>query len=172
MEQYQRHKRSGGKIPPVLDTRLRMAMTRRKRDLARLEQVESRKFGLESVKTASDDVKMTMAQIDTMKATNKALKQQYGKINIDKIESLQDEMADLMDVGREINDSLANAYGVPQDVDEEELDAELDALGDEMLHERELGIGETPGFLQDEVPTFIDAPPEQSKVQEPAGGLG
>ena len=147
-------------------------MQRRNREVARMQQLEQSRFGMENVNATSQNVKDVMAQVETMKATNKALKQQYGKINIDKIESLQDEMADLMDVGKEINDSLASMWEVPQDVDEEELDAELDALGDEMMHEREMGISETPGFLQDEVPTFVDAPPEQSKVQEPAGGVG
>jgi charged multivesicular body protein 5 len=110
-----------------------------------------------------------------MKTTNKALKQQYGKINIDKIEQMQDEMADLMEVGNEIQESISRAYDIPDDVDEAELDAELEALGEDMAYEQEMGIGDsTPGFLQDEVapPTFIDEPPEQGKVKEAAGGVG
>ena len=127
---------------------------------------------LEGAKAQSENLEYVMAQVEAMKTTNKALKQQYGKVDIDKIERLQDEMADLMDVGKELEESLSRAYGLPEDVDESELDAELDALGEEMQYEQEAGIGETPGFLQDEVPTFVDAPPQQSKVQEPAGGVG
>lgn len=120
-----------------------------------------------------DNLKNVMTTVDTMKTTNKALKQQYGKINIDKIEKMQDEMADLMEMGNEINESISRAYDVPEDVDEAELDAELEAMGEEMMFEQEHGISETPGFLQDEVPpTFIDEPPEQAKVKEAAGGIG
>ena len=31
------------------------------------------------------------------------------------------------------------------------------------------GSGEVPGFLQDEVPSFVDEPPEGAKVKEAAG---
>lgn len=102
-----------------------------------------------------------MTTVDVLKSTNKTLKAQYGKINLDKIEQLQDEMADLLDIGAEINASMARSYDLPDDVDEEELDAELEALSAEV----ELGGGwegnlesdVVPSFLQEEVPTFIDS---------------
>ena len=116
----------------------------------------------------TDNLKNVMTTVDVMKQTNKSLKQQYGKIDIDKIERMQDEMADLMEMGQEIQDSISRSYEVPEDVDEAELDAELEALGDEM--EMEGMYGESvPSFMTDEVPTFIDeAPNTKDKVQEPA----
>lgn len=118
-----------------------------------------------------DNLKNTMVTVDALKTTTKELKKQYGKVDIDKIERMQDEMAELMEVGNEIQESVARAYDVPEDVDEAELDAELDALGDEVEFE---GLGEAeglPSFMQDEakVPTFVDEPPEQGKVKEAAG---
>jgi len=105
-----------------------------------------------------------------MKQTNKSLKQQYGKINIDKIERMQDEMADLMDIGNDIQESISRSYDVPEDVDEAELDAELEALGEDVEFE---GFGQaegTPGFMVDEVPQFIDEAPENpTKLKEVAG---
>ena len=103
-----------------------------------------------------------MTTVDAMNTTNIALKQQYGKINIDKIEQMQDEMADLMEISDEINKSISRAYDVPEDVDEAELDAELEAMGEDMMFEQEMGIGESaPSFLHDEVaPQFVDEPSE------------
>jgi len=116
-----------------------------------------------------DNLKNVMTTVDAMKTTNKSLKQQYGKINIDKIEKMQDEMADLMEMGNEINESISRAYDVPEDVDEAELDAELEALGEDMMMEQ--GGSESLGFLQEEVPpTFVDEAPQP--VKEAAGGLG
>ena len=115
----------------------------------------------------TENLKNVMTTVDVMKQTNKSLKQQYGKIDIDKIERMQDEMADLMEMGNDIQESISRSYDVPEDVDEAELDAELEALGDEM----EMGYGEaeTPSFMVDEVPQFIDeAPNTGDKVQEPA----
>src|ERR1700754_4164484 len=138
------------------------------------DQLQQQSWNMEQAGMMQDNLKNVMTTVDAMKTTNKALKQQYGKINIDKIEQMQDEMADLMEIGNEINESISRAYDVPEDVDEAELDAELEALGEDMMFEQEAGLGEgVPSFLQDEVPpTFIDEPPEQAKVKEAAGGVG
>jgi charged multivesicular body protein 5 len=110
--------------------------------------------------------------VDALRSTTKALKKEYGKVDLDKIERLQDEMADLLDVGNEIQETLARSYDIPDDVDEAELDAELEALGQEVELEREMAgaEGALPSFLQDEVPEFIDEPPVTTgKVKEAAG---
>lgn len=121
----------------------------------------------------TDNLKNVMTTVEVMKSTQKTLKQQYGKIDIDKIEKLQDEMADLMEMGNEIQESLGRSYDVPEDVDEAELDAELEALGEEAQFEATLGTsvgeGEMPGFMVDEVPSFVDEPPQTTKVKEAAG---
>lgn len=57
---------------------------------------------------------------------------------------MQDEMEDIMDQANEIQETLGRSYGVPDDIDEDELEAELDALGDEMFEEEE------PSYLEDE----------------------
>jgi charged multivesicular body protein 5 len=148
-------------------------LQRRKMYESQRDQLQSQSWNMEQAGMMQDNLKNVMTTVDAMKTTNKALKQQYGKINIDQIERIQDEMADLMDLGNEINESISRAYDVPEDVDEAELDAELEALGEDMMFEEQSGVGEgVPGFLQDEVPTFIDEPPEQGKVKEAAGGVG
>ena len=134
------------------------------------DQLQQQSWNMEQAGMMQDNLKNVMTTVDAVKTTNKALKQQYGKIDIDKIERMQDEMADLMEMGNEINESISRAYDVPEDVDEAELDAELEALGEDMMMEQQ---GESvPSFMQEEVPQFIDDPPVQAKVKEVAGGLG
>lgn len=150
-------------------------LQRKKQYESQKDQILQQSWNMEQASMMQDNLKNVMTTVDAMKTTNKALKQQYGKIDIDKIEKMQDEMADLMEVGNEINESISRAYDVPEDVDETELDAELEALGEDMMFEQEQGVGEgMPSFLQDEVaPTFIDEPPEtKGKVKEAAGGVG
>ena len=148
-------------------------LQQRKQYESQRDQLQQQSWNMEQAGMMQDNLKNVMTTVDAMKTTNKALKQQYGKINIDKIERMQDEMADLMEMGNDINESISRAYDVPEDVDEAELDAELEALGDDMLYEQQSGVGESmPGFLQDEVPQFVDEAPEQGKVKEAAGGVG
>ena len=137
------------------------------------DQLQSQSWNMEQAGMMQDNLKNTMTTVDAMKTTTKELKKQYGKINIDKIEKVQDEMADLMDMGNDIQESISRSYDIPEDVDEAELDAELDALGEEQEFEN-MGLeseGAMPGYLQDEAnpPPFIDEAPEQTKMKEAAG---
>ncbi|PKX92674.1 putative SNF7 family protein (Cta1) [Aspergillus novofumigatus IBT 16806] len=149
-------------------------LQRRKQYEAQRDQLSQQSWNMEQAGMMQDNLKNVMTTVDAMKTTTKELKKQYGKVDIDKIERMQDEMADLMDIGNEIQESISRAYDVPEDVDEAELDAELEALGEESMFESAMGESAMPSFMQDEVapPQFIDEPPEQAKVKEPAGGLG
>ncbi|KAJ9264282.1 hypothetical protein DTO195F2_2442 [Paecilomyces variotii] len=149
-------------------------LQRRKQYEAQRDQLSQQSWNMEQAGMMQDNLKNTMTTVDAMKTTTKTLKKQYGKIDIDQIERMQDEMADLMEIGNEIQESISRSYDVPEDVDEAELDAELEALGEENMFETSLGEDAVPSFLQDEVapPTFIDEPPEQGKVKEAAGGVG
>ena len=136
------------------------------------DQLQQQSWNMEQAGMMQDNLKNTMTTVDAMKTTTKELKKQYGKVDIDKIERLQDEMADLMDVGNEIQDAISRSYDVPEEVDEAELDAELEALGEEVAMD---GLGESegmPAYLMEDsgVPNFIDEPPEPAgKVKEAAG---
>ncbi len=93
-------------------------------------------------------------------------------------------MEDLIEQANEIQESLGRSYGVPDEVDEADLQAgmsaplaeqppctdtwvtELDALG---LDDDPIAEGETPSYLQDAsaLPDFVDAAP----LEEPAVSL-
>lgn len=145
-------------------------LQRRKQYEAQRDQLSQQSWNMEQAGMMQDNLKNTMTTVDAMKTTTKSLKKQYGKVDIDQIEHLQDEMADLMDVGNEIQESISRSYDVPEEVDEAELDAELDALGEDSMFESSVGESAVPSFMQDEVspPQFIDEPPDQAKVKEPA----
>ena len=149
-------------------------LQRRKQYEAQREQLSQQSWNMEQAGMMQDNLRNVMTTVDAMKTTTKTLKQQYGKIDIDQIERLQDEMQDLMDIGNEIQESISRAYDVPEDVDEAELDAELEALGEESMFESTMGEDAIPTFMQDEVgpPQFVDEPPEQAKLKEAAGGVG
>ncbi|KAH7040189.1 Snf7 family protein [Microdochium trichocladiopsis] len=146
-------------------------LQRRKQYEAQRDQLQSQVWNMEQAQTMQDNLAGVMTTVDAMKTTQKELRKQYGKVDLDKIERMQDEMADLMDVGNEIQETLSRGYEVPEDVDEAELDAELEMLGAEMEMEGAgmEGAGSDLAFLKDEVPEFIDEPPETAgKVQEAA----
>lgn len=97
-----------------------------------------------------------------------------------RIQSLQDDMEDLMEQANEIQESMNRNYAVPDDLDEADLEAgtqpfmslfdlslifcaELDALGDELEFETE----QAPAYLQD-----AHAPAAQNELPDFADELG
>jgi charged multivesicular body protein 5 len=83
---------------------------------------------MEQATLTTENLRNTMATVDAMNSANKEMKKTYGKIDIDKIERVQDEMEDMIEQANEVQESLGRSYGVPDEIDEDELQAELDAL--------------------------------------------
>ncbi|KAJ3828085.1 Snf7 family [Lentinula raphanica] len=121
---------------------------------SQLAQLAQQTFNMESAALTTENMRNTMATVDALQASNKEIKKQYGKINIDKIEDMHDEMEEMLERANEIQESLGRSYAVPDELDEEDLEAELEAL---QFDEEEEGAS----YLADinKVPDFIDEPP-------------
>ena len=53
---------------------------------SQLGQLVQQTFNMDSAALATENLRNTMATVDAMQQTNKELKKQYGKIDIDKID--------------------------------------------------------------------------------------
>eukprot|EP01023_Acetabularia_acetabulum_P043372 TRINITY_DN4330_c0_g1_i1.p3 TRINITY_DN4330_c0_g1~~TRINITY_DN4330_c0_g1_i1.p3 ORF type:complete len:223 (+),score=55.42 TRINITY_DN4330_c0_g1_i1:278-946(+) len=129
------------------------------------DQLYQQQFSLESVAFTAQQAKDSVETITALKQATKEVKSALGhkELDIGKIDKLNDEMADLMDINQDIQDALGQSYAVPDDIDESELMGELDALDAELAMEAEVGgTNEVPAYLQDQLP---DAP--VSNVNEP-----
>ncbi|KAK1431394.1 hypothetical protein QVD17_07852 [Tagetes erecta] len=112
-------------------------------------------FNLDQVAFASEGIKDAQQTMSALKSANKELKGMMKTVKIQEIDNLQDDMIDLMEVSNEIQESLGRNYNVPDDIDEEDLMGELDALELDMGLETE-GEG-VPSYLQpDNEPDYID----------------
>ncbi|KAK3160078.1 hypothetical protein QOZ80_1BG0054940 [Eleusine coracana subsp. coracana] len=103
-------------------------------------------YNLDQVAFAADGLKDAQQTMNAMKAANKELKGMMKTVKIEDIDNMQDEMTDLMDVSNEIQETLGRSYNIPDDVDEEELMGELDALEADM----EFESAAVPSYLQPE----------------------
>ena len=95
---------------------------------SQLDQLYQQSYNMEQATMTTENLRNTMATVDAMSSANKEMKRTYGKIDIDKIERVQDEMEDMIEQANEVQESLGRSYGVPDEIDEGELQAELDAL--------------------------------------------
>ncbi|GFP93076.1 charged multivesicular body protein 5 [Phtheirospermum japonicum] len=113
-------------------------------------------FNLDQVAFAAEGIKDAQQTMSALKSANKELKGMMKTVKIQDIDNLQDEMMDLMDVSSEIQESLGRSYNVPDDIDENELMGELDALEADMGFETE-GDG-VPSYLQPDLDAELNLP--------------
>ncbi|KAJ3664954.1 hypothetical protein Zmor_000483 [Zophobas morio] len=96
-----------------------------------LDNLRGQSFNMEQANYAHQALKDTHTTVVAMKDGMKQMKKEFKKINIDDIDDVQDELADLMEQADEVQEALGRNYNTPE-IDEDDLAAELDALGDEI----------------------------------------
>lgn len=109
-----------------------------------VEGLRNQSFNMEQANYAAQSLKDTHATVAAMRDGVGQMKKEFKKVNIEEIEDLQDDMADMLEQSDEVQEALGRTYGVP-DIDEDELNAELDALGDE------IAIDDDTSYLDDVV---------------------
>nr|SVE77884.1 EOG090X0EA1 [Daphnia lumholtzi] len=116
-------------------------------------------FNMEQANYATQTLKDTQSTVKAMQMGLKEMKKEFKKINIDQVEDIQDEMTDMLEQADEVQEALGRSYGTP-DIDEDELEAELEALGDEMLGD------EDSSYLDDAIkaPSAPDREPGAESV--------
>lgn len=148
---------------PLRAQALKLLNKRKKLEQMR-DSLDNQDWSMTQAQMMTDTLQNTMISVNAMKQNNAVLKAQYGKIDIDKLEDMQDEMVDLIEKGEELQNALSlNTVGDVDDIDESELDAELDALAEDDLGQDLFDTGNMeaaesgiPSYLSGSVPQFID----------------
>ncbi|XP_077592594.1 charged multivesicular body protein 5 [Stigmatopora nigra] len=115
-------------------------------------------FNMEQTNYSIQTLKDTKTTVDAMKIGLKDMKKAYKQVNIDKIENIQDDLEDMMADANDIQEALGRSYGTPE-IDDDDLEAELSALGDE--------------FLMDDDSSYLDEASSTPSVPEglPSGSM-
>jgi len=108
------------------------------------DNLRNQSFNMEQVNYTTQTLKDTKTTVDAMKTGLKEMKKEYKNVNIDQIEDMQDDLADMMEDANEVQEALGRTYGMP-DIDEDDLEAELDALGEEFA------LDEDTSYLDDAI---------------------
>eukprot|EP00117_Sycon_ciliatum_P024258 scpid72008/ scgid20401/ Charged multivesicular body protein 5; Chromatin-modifying protein 5; SNF7 domain-containing protein 2 &gt; Charged multivesicular body protein 5; Chromatin-modifying protein 5 len=94
--------------------------------------LQQQSFNMEQQNFQIQNLKDTQSTVQAMKMGVKEMKKEYKKVDINQIEDLQDDMEDMMAMADEVQEAMGRSYGMPDDIDEADLDAELDMLGDDL----------------------------------------
>lgn len=131
-----------------------------------VENLRNQSFNMEQANFASQTLKDTHATVAAMKDGMKSMKKEFKKINIEEIEDIQDDMADMLEQADEVQEAMGRSYGMPE-IDDDDLQAELDALGDE------IALDDDTSYLDDVVkaPAAPDKEPGADSVTNKDGIL-
>ena len=125
--------------------RAMQVLRRKKMYEQQLSQLMATSFNMERTNFAIENAKATHEHISAMRDASKTLQHQNAAVNLDELEDMQDDFADMLADADEVQDVLGRSYDMGEDVDEADLDAELSALGDELDMDELEGLGEAEG---------------------------
>lgn len=167
-------KKAKGPTAANIKRRAMETLKRKKMYEQQRDQMAGQAFNIEQTSFAIDSIKDTQTTVAAMKDAATTLKAETKKLNIDSIEDTQDDLADMMEDMNEINDMMGRSYGVPDEMDEADLDAELACLDDE-LEGIEAGEEAEASYLGPaglpEQPTADPAGPNPSTALPADGGM-
>eukprot|EP00753_Platysulcus_tardus_P010535 PLAT2816.1.p2 GENE.PLAT2816.1~~PLAT2816.1.p2 ORF type:complete len:250 (-),score=102.11 PLAT2816.1:81-761(-) len=152
-------KRARGGALASINKRALAVLKRKKMYEKQRDAMAQQSFNMEQTAFALDTVKDSLETVATMKEATKAMKKQHKEVKLDEIEDLHDELEDLLEDTAEIQDVLGRSFGVPDGVDEEDLEDELAMLEDEWEMDDEADAEGVPDYLaSDPAPAFPEAP--------------
>lgn len=144
-----------GPAKNAVKQRAMRVLKQKKQYEAQVEGLRNQSFNMEQANYANQSLKDTQATVSAMRDGVSQMKKEFKRVNIEEIEDIQDDMADMLEQSEEVQEALGRTYGVP-DIDEDELAAELDALGDE------IAIDDDASYLDD----VVSAPAAPDKVRK------
>nr|CAG4652195.1 EOG090X0EA1 [Triops cancriformis] len=136
-------------------------LKQRKAYEAQATNLRQQSFNMEQTNYTTQTLKDTKSTVQAMQLGLKDMKREFKNINIDKIEDVQDELADMLEQADEVQEALGRSYGMPE-IDDDELEAELEALGDD------IGLDEDTSYLDDamKAPAAPDREPGAESVNQ------
>ena len=122
-------------------------------------------YNIDQISFTSESIQDSITTVKALKVASKDMAKQFKskELDINKIDELTDQMADHMDLANEINEALSANYNLPDEIDEDELMGELDALEAELSLEADTEAA---------VPSYLAEPDPLPEVPLPSSGVG
>lgn len=121
-------KKAGPSMRSGIEKRALTTMKRKKMYQAQRDSMINQVFTIEQTQFAIDKVQDTQNAISTMKMATEVLRNETKKIDLDELEDMQDDLFDLFEEQEILQETLGRSYATPDDIDEDDLAAELAGL--------------------------------------------
>nr|XP_028560736.1 LOW QUALITY PROTEIN: transmembrane 9 superfamily member 1 [Podarcis muralis] len=118
------------------------ALKRKKRYEQQLGQIDGTLSTIEFQREALENATTNTEVLKTMSDAARAMKEAHQHMDIDKVDDLMAEITEQQDIAQQISDAISKPVGFGDDVDEDELLAELEEMEQEDLDKELLNVGE------------------------------
>lgn len=116
-----------------------VALKRRKRYEKQLQQIDGTLSTIEFQREALENASTNTEVLKVMGDAAKALKNTH-QMDVDEVHDLMDQISEQNEVANEISEAISNPVGFGQDVDDDDLMAELEEMEQEQLDEKLLEV--------------------------------
>lgn len=142
------------------------ALKRKKRFEKQLQQIDGTLSTIEMQRETLEAANTNTSVLKVMNDAAKALKTAHQDMDIDKVQDMMDNIAEQQEVAREINEAISQPAAFTDDIDEDDLLAELEELEQEALDEKLLDTSSVPSSLPDVPEALPQIPTQKKKVEE------
>ncbi|XP_069508251.1 charged multivesicular body protein 4b [Ambystoma mexicanum] len=116
------------------------ALKRKKRYEKQLAQIDGTLSTIEFQREALENANTNTEVLKNMGFAAKAMKAAHDNMDIDKVDELMQDIADQQELAQEISDAISKPVGFGEELDDDELLAELEELEQEELDKNLLDI--------------------------------
>lgn len=144
------------------------ALKRRKRLEKQLNQIDGTLSTIEFQREALESAGMNTEVLKNMNHAARVLKSVHEQFGADDVHDIMDEIQEQTEISEEISAAICGV-GSNQDFDEDELNAELEAIEREAFHVEFIGMerpgGELPNVPSGELPTNKKSVQDEKEMQ-------
>jgi len=128
------------------------ALKRKKNYDKQLTQIDGTLSTIEFQREALENASTNAEVLNVMGTAAKALKAAHNHMDVDQVHDLMDDIHDQQEVAKEISEAISNPIGFGNDLDEDELMAELEELEQEELDKQLLDVAPAHAAKLPDVP--------------------
>ena len=141
------------------------ALKRKKRYEKQLQQIDGTLSTIEIQRESLEDAITNTAVLGTFHQAAEALKKANANLDVDNVHRILDDISEQNDIANEISEAISNPVGIGDEIDEDDLLAQLEDL----CNENELDLDVDQVSLPD-VPSAMPRktkPASQAKIEDP-----
>uniref|UniRef100_UPI00358FAFD3 charged multivesicular body protein 4c-like n=1 Tax=Myxine glutinosa TaxID=7769 RepID=UPI00358FAFD3 len=149
-----------------------LALKRKKRFEKQLVQIDGTLSTIEYQRESLENASTNTEVLRSMGFAAKALEKVHKDMDIDKVDDLMADIQEQQDLAQEVSDAISRPVGFAQEIDEDELLAELAEMEQEDLDKELLAVGEPelPSVPSTTIPAV--EPAKQEDEDEDLRALG